>query len=454
MPEVVYKDVVKRLVDTLQTRFTTVTIAPCLPGKTTHSNINLYLGGPLDGNKLSAEKLVNMINAIEVMTSEDENWTRCVVEWPDHLKACMPVLPEDTMKTGDDGNNSATDIAGAIQVAIQQHTNPVAAEWAAYWISYGNLGSVMDAILRQYGMFHHRQPEDKDHGLFLRPQFLEEVVKRRLYHVEGGKKAIDILLTSDPSDVLRFCGMLDGDQKWSDLHFDTPRELALYICKTNRFFKISQGEKYREVYNDEIQRCQDTEELDNSFLGYFVNEFLPSFQKAEGIKVLNTYTRGEAETAARAFFPAAGAVVKMKIHDARAKFEPEIFWTALKIELIIRLLPGTVLKLNMQRYGAFGMWLRGELHMLWYGDLDLDTYCIADEDQRNLNGIVSQRIDRIFRCIKRRTRGFDASYAAAPIPFEYKCWEEGDFQSLFRFCADHHQDLEDDQKEEDERDLL
>lgn len=449
MPDNVYEAVVKRLVDTLQTRFTTVTVASCLPGKTAHKDVNLYLGGPLEGKKLSADELAKIINATGVMASEDENWTYCAVECPDHLKSYMPVLPEDIMKTREElcgGNDSVTDIADAIQVAIQQHMDPVAAEWTAYWTSYGNLGPVMDAILRQYGIFHQIKPEDKHHGLVLRPLFLEEVVRRKLYHVEGGKQANDTLLTSDPSDVLRFCGMLDGDQKWSDLHFDTPRELALYICRTNRFFNVNEGEKYREVYYDEIQRCQNPEKLDYFFFGYFVNEFLPS----EKCKVRETFTRGEVETEARAFFPDADGVVKMKIRDAKAKFEPEIFWQALEIELIIRLLPETVLKLNMQRYGAFGMWWRGELLLLWNENLDLDTYCIAAEDRRNLRDIISQRISCIFRCIKRRTAGFDARYAEAPVPFEYEYWEKGDYQRLFRFCVDRRHDLENDQKAEDE----
>lgn len=456
MPDKVYKEVAELVAAKLRTKFAFVLVTPSLPGKTEHGDIDICVASPLDGRAIEAEELGHVIDAIEVKTVADKKWEYFAVPWPDHLKAYMPARPEDHDQTRERrplSRKIRVDDQDAIQIDIQQYSDPLSAEWAAYWTSFGNLRPIMNTILREFGILHQVRPDHKHNGLVLRPMCLEDAIDQGHYYVKGGKKACDVLLTSDPSAVLRFAGMLEDNQKWYDLHFETPDELAVHICTKNRFFDPDRLQKYQDQFRDETRRYRNPDKY-YSFFDYLVNSFIPSCQEVLRSQKPVTFTRAAAESEACRFFPEARTAVEAKIHEAKAKYEPKMFWKALERELRLVILPEVVEELNTKRYGSFGTWLRGSC--LWLKDAmwnsnteNLQATCISAEDQGNLGGLVSKRVSCVVRCVKGRTVGFDPRYAEAPTPYEYELWEDADYEQLLPFCLRHRRILEQDQSEQD-----
>lgn len=435
----VYKEVSEQITAILRTRFSFVLVPPCAPGKTNHGNIAFQVGGPVDGKLIKPEKLASIIGAMKVKTLFDDKWTIFAMKWPAHLKAYIQP-PKGQTQLNDEESD-------AILVEIHQHEDPLHAEWTGYSYSFGNLRLVTDAILRGHGIHHQVQPDDKYCGLVLRPTYLEDVITRGLYKVEGGVETCDVLLTSDPSAVLRFVGMIEGDEKWYELSFENQEQLADAICRKNRFFDPDNLRSYQIQYDGTIVGWPKASKY-FKFFKYFVQSFVPSRQDDLRDRTYKKFTREEAENEARNFFPEADEEVKVKIREARAVFAPKMFWTALETHLIFLILPEVAYESNMKRINSwFSLWglflFLMDIFRVWMMNNEVKGECIGAEDQDNLEYLVTKRVKHVIRCVKGRTVNFlDSHESDTPIPYEYRLWEAGRYEVLLAWCIKHRHEIE------------
>lgn len=74
MPNDVYQFVTEDLAAKLRTKFSTVVIPPALPSKTDHGDIDIYVGGPLEGKLLGDEETKELLGALE-SSIDGEGWS-------------------------------------------------------------------------------------------------------------------------------------------------------------------------------------------------------------------------------------------------------------------------------------------------------------------------------------------------------------------------------------------
>lgn len=439
----VHKEVSEQVAAILRTKFSFVLVPPGKVGKTDHGDIAFQVGGPLDGKLMEPEALASIVGAMRVKTSYDHQpgWAMYAIKWPVHLKADIkpceaPLPPHD--KDVD-----------AILVRIHQHLDPLQAEWTAYSHAFGNLRLVMDTILREYGIHHRMHPNDAYSGLVLRPAYLEYAISRGYYEPEGGVKSYEVLLTSDPSAILRFAGMIKGDEKWYDLRFDTQEQLADLLCRKNRFFDPDNLRSYQIHHDDTIAGLPNASK-DFQFFKFFVLSFVPRHLARLRDQVDKTFTRDRAEEEARLFFLEADEAVEVKTHEARAVFAPAMFWTALEANLLALTIPEVTHELNMKRReSGSGFWAFFQLvfKLDIFGGRDevneARGQLLGAEDQDALECLVARRVQGVVRRVKSRTINFLASHQpGAPIPYEYKLWEAGRYEVLLAWCLGHRHEVE------------
>lgn len=455
MPSEVYETAVENLTVKLRTKFSAVIIPPHLPGKLDHGDVDVYVGGPKDGELPSVQDLASLIAAFEVNDIDDKQWTYFAIRWP----VChLPELPprpaefEQTRWT----RNPETDNENAIQVDLNQHKDPMLTEWAAFYTSFGSLRPILSAIFCGYGLHQQLRPSNKYDGLVLRIESLERAVEERYLTVKEGKKWCDVHITTDPSQVLRFAGMLGEGERWYDLAFKTQDDLAAFIC-TCRFFDPARLQFYQDRYHDESQRYRDADKY-YQFFKYWAIEYVPP--RLETIKPGSCacLSRTEVELEVVHFFSDRRVEIENKIRAGKALYEPRKFWMTIESQLRLLIAPEVTSELNFKRYGrlATGLWSAwGWLKSVVYREAaGMPGACISAEDQSKLKGMVSTRVGRIIRLVKARTVNFvverySHDQDAAEVPREYELWAAGAYDQLRGECIQNREMLENAQKDID-----
>lgn len=208
----------------------------------------------------------------------------------------------------------------AIKVDIQQYKDPLVTEWNAYWTSYGCMRPIMKAVLRDFGLRHRLRPEHRFDCLVLRPQDLEEAVEQNYLMVKGGKNWCDIPLTLDPTELMRVVGMLDADQKWTDLKFENMEDMEALICFKNRFFDLERLPAYIAQYTEEFNQYanQSAAEKYLSVFHFWTHCYIPMNKDSLKPGDLAHLSPSEVQEEVCRFFSSRAQEIETKIKTAKS----------------------------------------------------------------------------------------------------------------------------------------
>lgn len=452
MPKDVYGAAVAELTEQLRNRFSTVIVPPGLPDKQDHGDIDVYVGGPLDGCLPSIQELATLIGAFEINDASDKEWTYFAIPWPNLLLPELPARPADLDETRW-ARNPETDNKNAVQVDLLQLRDPILAEWRAYYTSYGCLRPIMAAILCEYGLLLQARPDNPHDGLVLRIECLEKAVDGGYLLIKGGKKWCDVHLTADPSALLRFTGLLAEGEKWYDLRLKGRDDLAALIC-TSHFFNPAKLQHYQEHYQDETTRYRDSHKY-YDFFRYWAMEYVPARQSILSPGDLASLSRPEVEVEVCRFFSNAGPRIEAKRLTGKSLYEPKKFWMDFDRQLRLLIEAEVVHELDIKRHGRLGtllwtscMWLKAKLRLKVTGS---QAICLSVEDQNKSKVLASTRISRVVRRVKAVTVKHDVGTTspATSHPLKFLLWTTGQYDLLLTSCVQDRRRLEQEQREID-----
>ncbi|KAJ0106911.1 hypothetical protein J7T55_014987 [Diaporthe amygdali] len=465
MPKRVYRHVLEQVTANLRTKFGVVIVPPGVPGKTDHGDLDVIVGKPFEGKLLTKQDLAGLIGAIDI-NDADREWVYYAISWPGEFAADLPTRPVNFDDTRWDRTSDGPQDMDVIQVDVQQYKDPMVAEWNAYWISYGCMRPIMKAILRDHGLRHQLRPEHNYDGLILRPHDIEEAVEQGYLMVKGGKKWCDIPLSLDPTELLRFAGMLSIDQKWSDLKFENAEQMSALICAKNHFFDPDKLQLYVSQYEEEYRKYREQEPAEKylSMFKYLVKDYVPSHQESLKPGLLARLSPSEVQKEVRSFFSYRAQEIEIKVKSAKSLYEPKRFWVNLTSQLRLEIQPEVVSDVNIRRYGKIGT-------LLWFASTGLKSLLLRNpsllealvmtplsaDDNARLKGLVNTRISYVVRRIKSKTVNYDASKLLGmntATVLEYDLWEAGDYDKLLNLCVGNREVLEQEQKDIDVKNYL
>lgn len=521
----VYNIVVQEVVARLQTKFATVIVPPGLPGKSTHGDIDVYVGGPLGGKLLTVKEVQETLGAFESNNSKEKNsWskftsptlrpnillggpvlqssirhtvssppsiTSCskvddfksatsmyyvsdpktvanayplpayfALRWPQDLLSKLPPRPDDLEVWT---KNPETDGADIIQVDFQQEKSPIVAEWHAFWTCYGCLRPILGYILRDAGLHLRQKPDNKINGVVVAIECLENAVRDGT--LNAGKKWTEVLLTVDPSEFLRFLGMLQDGQKWDELAFASKEDLAYFICSKNRFFDADKTERYQSDYEAEITRFRDSDKY-YEFFKYWVMEYLPENQDMLKSGELAHLSRTEIEKKVMNFFIDAGIEIEEKILVGRIEYEPRRFRKSLEAQLRTLTAPEVLQKYDSEhrmQYLLYCVKKRVPQPILKLINMDkgFPQSCthhtspclekasdrLSDDVRTKLNGLINVRVSRVMRRVEEDMNYFTG--AMVPVAPDYDLWTAAKYDQLLQLSIENRVQLEEEQRVKD-----
>lgn len=352
-----------------------------------------------------------------------------------------------------------------IQVDFQQDKNPIVAEWHAFWTCYGCLRLIIGSIIRDNGLHLRQKPDHKVNGMVVGIKCLEDAVHDGT--LSKGKKWTEVFLTINPSELLRFLGMLQGGEKWNELAFASVGDFAYFICSKNRFFDIGKTERYQQDYEDEITRYRDSEKY-YQFFKFWAMEYLPENKAMLKSSELAHLSRVEIEEEVANFFSGARDEIIDKIRIGRSEYEPKRFWKTLELRLRTAVEPEVVRKYDSEhpmQYWLHTVKLCGK-HLLRpflictgesFPELTVhgSFSCLAEasdrlpkEVQAKLSGFVNDRISRVTRRIKEDMAYYTADDAKSKFsrPPELETWTAAKYDQLLQSCVDNRLQLEEEQR--------
>lgn len=209
MPLAVYTHTRDQLLSTLRSFYAQAECPIEAPGKTDYGDIDILVAEPL--HVFDLDRISTNIGAVKHKTQAGSPTTHFALPWPKNLPP-EPPSPDSTSNAGPCHNDSE---AKYIQLDLHLCTAS-SLQWELFHQAHGDLWNIIGSHIRRLGL------TPANSGLYIR---IEEIETRN-------KIAARVLLTTSPSQTLRFLG-LDEERYWR--RFESVDGLFAYAASC-RFF--------------------------------------------------------------------------------------------------------------------------------------------------------------------------------------------------------------------------
>lgn len=230
IPHSHYPTCVTTILARLQPFYSTLLVPPSAPEKPSHGDIDIIVAGRQ--RPFGADELAGALCAASHITTKGSP-TTAFAAW---------IEPP---------------IQSYVQVDVHECETRAAAEWVAFFHSYGDLWNILGALGRHFGIFVNH------HGCWCIVAATDEKKK-------ASAKRYKVLLTADPREVLDVYGL---DAERFEAGFGTLDEMFRFVC-TSRFMR-------KVVFTKEVKSSDRTKRRKREVYAKWVDEFVPSLPDEE-----------------------------------------------------------------------------------------------------------------------------------------------------------------------------
>ncbi len=303
MPPAVYTHTRDHLLSTLRSFYGRAECPIEAPGKTDYGDIDILVAEPL--HVFSSDDISAAIGAVKHKKQAGSPTTQFALPWP-KLPQNPPAQDATTSAASTDDDSEAKHIQLDLHLC-----NASSLQWELFHQAHGDLWGIIGSHIRRLGL------TPSNSGLYIR---IEEIEARN-------KNAARVLLTTSPSQTLRFLG-LDEERYWR--RFESVDELFAYAA-TCRFFDPRRYTDPERTKGD-LKANDRARARKRAIFGLWFAEYLPAHTNTEPVDaVAAAMSREEVAEAATRWFGVREAYEDRRTRGLQATNRDHM-WTRIRRE--------------------------------------------------------------------------------------------------------------------------
>lgn len=249
MPSHIYTRIRDHLLSTLRTLYTQAECPVEAPGKPDYGDIDILVMGALhdEDENFNADRLALILGAVKHQKTSGSATRHFAVPWPE-----------------EEGNEvDGQEEKKYIQLDLHHCTSSSSFTWSLFHQSHGDLWNILGATIRHLGL------TPSDTGLYIRIPVIEA----------RNRNAARVLLTTSPSETLRFLGL---DEKKYTRKFGSVEELFEYAASC-RFFDPGRFDPKRWDGERDLRSNDRRRTKKRAVFRRWVEEYLPGHAADEAV---------------------------------------------------------------------------------------------------------------------------------------------------------------------------